>query len=84
MKGLEGFNPSIGVLSRTMRVLIRTGGIGKTALAQKANVNYARFLQHLQWLENKHLVELTVREGRVQVKLTEKGRDFATTLSDKD
>jgi predicted transcriptional regulator len=67
-----------------MHVLIQTGTCGKTALALKANVNYARFLKHLHWLEQKKLVELVVLDGKVNVKLTREGRQFAVTLSDKE
>lgn len=81
---MKKFKPSIDVLSRITHVLMHTETCGKTALALKANVNYARFLKHLQWLEHKKLVELVVLNGKVNVKLTHEGREFAHTLSDKE
>ena len=44
----------------------------------KANINYALLSRHLAWMENKSLIKLTVENGKVIVKLTLHGREFAT------
>ncbi len=73
---------SMTILARIMRILLDTDSIGRTALALEAKVNYSRFSQHLDWLYNKKLVEFLIEEGKVQVRITKAGREFALLFLD--
>ncbi|MDE1813535.1 MAG: hypothetical protein KGI05_02615 [Thaumarchaeota archaeon] len=64
-----------------MRVILEKNCIKKTNLSQEANVQYTRLLKHLDWLEVKHLVEPMIEDGRIGIKLTNKGKEFATLIS---
>ncbi|MBI1829403.1 MAG: hypothetical protein HY222_03115 [Thaumarchaeota archaeon] len=55
--------------------------MGRTALAEKVNVNYTRLLKHLKWLEQKGFVKMVIEKGKVNVVLTKTGRRFARTFS---
>jgi predicted transcriptional regulator len=72
------FTPSSKTLSRIMKIILERNSIGRTALSLKANINYALLSRHLAWMENKSLIKLTVENGKVTVKLTSHGREFAT------
>jgi len=61
-----------------MKIILQRNSIGRTALSMKANINYASLSRHLTWMKNKSLIKLTVEDGRVNVKLTPRGREFAT------
>jgi len=69
------------ILSRVMKTILERDSINRTNLAQEANVNYVRLVTHLRWLEKKHFVEFVVEEGKVIVRLTQRGREFATALT---
>lgn len=45
-------------------------------------MNYARLLKHLDWLEEKHIVELAVEKRKVIVRLTRSGSEVASVLLD--
>ncbi|MDE1840114.1 MAG: hypothetical protein KGH87_09365 [Thaumarchaeota archaeon] len=75
------FEPSMKILVRIMRVILEKNCIKKTNLSQEANVQYTRLLKHLDWLEVKHLVEPMIEDGRIGIKLTNKGKEFATLIS---
>jgi predicted transcriptional regulator len=80
--GLQtGFEPSMKVLSKVMKIMSEKSTISKTALAQQSNVNYSRLLKHIRWLEAKKMVEHTVENGKARIRLTEQGRRFALALS---
>ena len=74
------FVPSGKLLNRVLKILLKST-IGRTALAEKVNINYARLLQHLKWLEQKGFVNLGIKKGKVNVVLTKTGRRFAKTFS---
>lgn len=75
------FEPSMKILVRIMRVILEKNCIKKTNLSQEANIQYTRLLKHLDWLEVKHLVEPMIEDGRIGIKLTNKGKEFATLIS---
>jgi predicted transcriptional regulator len=77
----EYFDPNMKILSRVMKTILERDSINRTNLAQEANVNYVRLVNHLGWLEKKHFVELVLKEGKVIVRLTERGREFAMALT---
>jgi predicted transcriptional regulator len=76
------FKPSIKALSRILRIMTKNGYEGRTCLARDSNLNYSRLAKHIVWLEKKGLVESTIDKSKINVGLTEKGRMFATTISD--
>ena len=78
------FKPSMNVLSRMARDMLESGPIGKTLLSRKTRVNYPRVVEHLNWMKRKRLVETVVQEDKIKFRLTEKGIEFAKTLSDED
>ena len=78
----DKFVPSGNLLNRVLRILLKSK-IGRTALAKKVNVNYARLVKHLEWLEQKGFVKMEIKKGKVNVALTKTGRKFAKTFSSK-
>ena len=80
-KNLESFEPNMKILSRVLKTILERDSVNRTNLAQEANVNYVRLVNHLTWLEEKHFVELVVQEGKVIVRLTQRGREFALVLT---
>jgi predicted transcriptional regulator len=75
------FEPSMKTLSRLLQIMVDNGPEAKTSLSLDANLNYTRLAKHIVWLEKKGLVESTVNKSKINVGLTEKGRVFASTLS---
>lgn len=55
----SGFVPSLKILSRIVKVLLKKGFVGKTSLSQEANIHYGRLLMHLKWLEKKYLPKIS-------------------------
>ena len=81
-KKLESnFEPSMKTLSRILKTMIDNGPEAKTSLSLDTNLNYTRLAKHIVWLEKKGLAESTIDESKITVGLTEKGRIFASTLS---
>ena len=81
-KKLESnFEPSMKTLSRILKTMIDNGPEAKTSLSLDTNLNYTRLAKHIVWLEKKGLVESTIDKSKINVGLTEKGRVFASTLS---
>jgi predicted transcriptional regulator len=74
------FEPSFRILKRLFAIMLTENGKNRTALAQQANLNYCRLSRHFDWLESKNLARLIVKDGRVQVILTESGVLFAVAL----
>ncbi|MDE1861983.1 MAG: hypothetical protein KGI33_03615 [Thaumarchaeota archaeon] len=68
------------ILSRILNVLIENNAVIKTILLRKANLNHVRLSMHLDWLEQKGLVEYVVMDNKINVMLTEAGREFAKPL----
>ncbi len=73
----SNFEPSMKLLSRIVKVIHESNSIGKTSLSQEANINYHILSKHLDWLEKRHLIESIVEDGKVKMKLTNSGREFA-------
>jgi len=80
-RNLESFEPNMKILSRVMKTILERDSINRTNLAQEANVNYLRLVNHLRWLEKKNFVELVIQEGKVIVRLTQRGREFALAIT---
>jgi predicted transcriptional regulator len=78
---LEAFEPNLKILARVIKTILERGSINRTSLAQEANVNYVRLVNHLGWLEKKNFVELVVEKGKVIVRLTQLGRESASALT---
>jgi predicted transcriptional regulator len=77
----HNFEPSMKILSRILKVILEKNSIGKTSLSEESNVNYVKLQRYLQWLEEKRLVEIVIKGGRVHIILSHKGREFTTMLS---
>jgi len=75
------FEPSMKTLSRILKIMVDNGPDAKTSLSLGANLNYARLAKHIVWLEKKGFVKSTVDDSKINVGLSEKGRIFASTLS---
>jgi len=75
------FEPSMKTLMRVLKAMTEGGSEGKTQLSLDANLNYARLAKHIVWLEKKGLVKSTIDKSKISVGLTEKGKIFASTLS---
>jgi predicted transcriptional regulator len=43
-------------------------------------MNYPRLNNHLDWLAKKHLIEAVLEDRKMKFMLTQKGREFATTI----
>lgn len=69
------------ILSRIMKTILERDSINRTNLAQEANVNYVRLVNHLSWLEKKHFVEYVVEKGKIIIRLTQQGREFAIAIT---
>lgn len=81
-KKLESaFEPSMKTLLRIIESMTSNRTEGKTCLARDTNLNYSRLAKHIVWLETKGLVESTIDKSKINVSLTQKGRVFASTLS---
>ncbi len=77
----SGFEPSMKILVRIVESMKKNGSDGKTSLSLDTNLNYARLAKHIVWLEKKGLVESTIDKSKINVGLTDKGRVFASTIS---
>jgi len=84
MEESSSFEPSFRALARILKVLLHNDSTAKSALAQEARVNYGRLLDHLDWLEERRIVELIVEKRKVIVRLTKRGREFALILLGED
>jgi len=74
------FEPTMKILSRILKFILDNGPEAKSSLSHDANIQYTRLAKHIVWLEKKGLVESTIVKSRIKVGLTEKGKEFATTL----
>lgn len=74
------FEPSMKILSRIMNILLENNIIIKAILLRKANLNHIRLSMHLYWLELKGHIEYVVIDNKINITLTEAGREFAKTL----
>ncbi len=76
------FEPSMKAILRIMKTIIENGAKGKTQLSLDTNLNYTRLAKHIVWLEKKGLVESTIEDNKIEVISTEKGKVFASMISD--
>jgi len=76
------FEPSMKTLLRILKTMTEKGPGAKTSLSLETNLNYTRLAKHIVWLEKKGLVESTIDKSKINVGLTEKGRIFASTISE--
>jgi predicted transcriptional regulator len=72
--------PSIMVLERIVDILEDRNAVGRTALSLETRINYKRVRWHLQWLEERGLIELVIQNGQIMVRLTSRGREFAALI----
>ncbi len=81
-KKLESdFNPSVKTLTRILNYVEEQGPAPKTKLSHKTNLNYTRLAKHIVWLEKKGYVESLIQDSQIKIKSTEKGKEFAKSLS---
>jgi predicted transcriptional regulator len=77
----KAFEPSMKILARISKIMLESGLIVKLPLSQKGRINYRRLNKHLDWMAKKHLIEAVLEDGKMKLRLTQKGREFAATLS---
>jgi predicted transcriptional regulator len=75
------FKPSTNVLLRILKTITDNGAEAKTPLAIDSNLNYTRLVKHIVWMEAKGFVKSTIDESKIKVSLTEKGKEFASILT---
>ncbi|MEW6044030.1 MAG: winged helix-turn-helix domain-containing protein [Thermoproteota archaeon] len=75
------FEPSMKILPRIMRIILENESMNRTTLAQATNLNYARLCKYVVWLEKKSFIEFSISNGKLIIKLTECGREFALKLA---
>jgi predicted transcriptional regulator len=75
------FEPSMKTLSRIVKSMMENGAGGRTQLALDTKLNYQRLAKHIVWLEKKGLAKLTIEDNKINIVLTPKGREFASTIS---
>ncbi len=80
-KGKPSFEPSRIILPRILKALLENGPLARTALALAANTNYVTVAQHIVWLETKSHIEFSIEGGKLAVKLTQSGREFALRIA---
>lgn len=78
----ERFNPTINTLCRIMKALSEQNSINRTTLSTVANVHYSRLSKCLEILQERNYIELVIKNGVVNIRLTEQGKAFASKLSD--
>jgi predicted transcriptional regulator len=81
-KKLEpSFEPSMKTLLRIVKFMTENDAGGKTQLSLDTNVNYARFVKHVVWLEKNNLIESKIEENKIKIALTADGKKFASMIS---
>jgi len=76
----RSFEPNMKILLRIIKIILEKNVIGRTTLSLEANINYSTLTKYFEWLESKSLIELVIIEGKINLKLTEVGKDFAVQL----
>lgn len=74
------FNPSMKTLCKILETL-QHAPLGRTELAQMANMNYKRLSRCIALLQQKGLAELAIADGRIVVRLTQEGGMLAPFVS---
>lgn len=72
--------PSLRITARILEILRDSGSLTKTELSQKSGINYSRLRRHLDWLEEKGVVEMKVRRHKIIVDLTKTGKEFTSVM----
>lgn len=75
------FEPSMKILPRIMRIILENDSMTRTTLSQVANLNYSRLCKYVVWMEKKSFIEFVISDGKLTIKLTENGREFALKLA---
>ncbi|MGH9993504.1 MAG: winged helix-turn-helix domain-containing protein [Nitrososphaera sp.] len=76
----RSFKPSVDVLIRIISILTQKRTVGRTLLCLEGHLNYTRASRHLRWLADKEFIEFVVENGKVKIRLTDRGRNFADLL----
>lgn len=76
------FKPSTTIIPKIMHVLLNADYIDRTLLARKARINYADMMRHLEWLEKKKIISITLENGKITIKLNNRWREFAEMQMD--
>lgn len=80
-KDIGDFDPNPKVLSKIIKIIFEQGQIGRTALSLKTKINYQTLSKHMIWLQRKSYIEFEIIGGKLLMKLTESGREFAQKLA---
>lgn len=72
----ENSKPSLKYVLRIIRVLSQQHEIGVTDLALLARVNHQRCMTSLDWMEELGLVQITPKNNRREVAVTDTGKDY--------
>ena len=75
------FDPSMKTLMRIVKFMIENASEGKTQMALDTHLNYARLAKHVVWMEKKGLAKSTVKDNKINISLTDAGKDFAKIIS---
>ena len=66
---------------RIVKFMIENASEGKTQMALDTHLNYARLAKHVVWMEKKGLAKSTVKDNKINISLTDAGKDFAKIIS---
>lgn len=72
----ESSKPSLKYVLRMVRVLAQQHQIGVTDLALLSRVNHQRCMTNLSWMEELGLVQITPKNNRKEVIVTDTGKDY--------
>ena len=75
------FDPSMKTLMRIVKFMTENASEGKTQMALDTKLNYARLAKHIVWMEKKGLAKSTVEDNKINISLTNAGKDFAKMIS---
>ncbi len=66
---------------RIVKFMSENSSEGKTKLALDTKLDYARLAKHIVWMEKKGPVKSAIEDNKIQLSLTNTGRDFVKTIS---
>ncbi|MEM3169362.1 MAG: hypothetical protein QW838_01145 [Candidatus Nitrosotenuis sp.] len=81
IENIGEFEPNPKILPKIIKILFEQGQIGRTALSLKTKINYQIISKHVIWLQRKGHIEFEIVGGKLLMKLTESGREFAQKLA---